>query len=164
MRCWRWIFLSQLHLLIFSVGGLASKACLSSLQLLRCRHHANHRFPTSPSRTARSYASHSQDDESFESFTQRYVGFFTSVEDLFELQRGLNNCFAYDLVPAPEVIEAALKAARRVNDYSTAVRVFEGIREKVENKRQYEQYVEALKDVREELGITLREELYPTSS
>jgi cytochrome c oxidase subunit 5a len=41
-------------------------------------------------------------------------------------QRNLNNAFAYDLVPAPTVIAAALKAARRVNDFPTAVRVFEG--------------------------------------
>ena len=38
----------------------------------------------------------------------------------------MNNAFAYDLVPAPSVIVAALKAARRVNDFPTAVRVFEG--------------------------------------
>jgi len=38
----------------------------------------------------------------------------------------LNNAFAYDLVPSPVVIVAALKAARRVNDYPTAVRIFEG--------------------------------------
>jgi hypothetical protein len=50
------------------------------------------------------------------------------------------------------VVEAALRAARRVNDYSTAVRVFEGLREKVENEGQYKQYVEALADVRKELG------------
>ena len=41
-------------------------------------------------------------------------------------QRNLNNAFAYDLVPAPSVITAALRAARRVNDFPTAVRVFEG--------------------------------------
>jgi len=41
-------------------------------------------------------------------------------------QRNLNNAFAYDLVPSPSVITAALKAARRVNDYPTAVRIFEG--------------------------------------
>lgn len=41
-------------------------------------------------------------------------------------QRNLNNAFAYDLVPAPSVIVAALNAARRVNDFATAVRVFEG--------------------------------------
>lgn len=43
-------------------------------------------------------------------------------------QRNLNNAFAYDLVPSPGVITAALKAARRVNDYPTAVRIFEGRR------------------------------------
>lgn len=90
--------------------------------------------------------------ESYESFTERYTTFFQSVEDLFELQRGLNNCFAYDLVPAPGVIEAALKAARRVDDYSTAVRIFEGIKEKVENKSQYEAYLKELQGVKQELG------------
>ena len=42
------------------------------------------------------------------------------------LQRNLNNAFAYDLVPSPSVITAALRAARRVNDFPTAVRIFEG--------------------------------------
>ena len=100
----------------------------------------------------RSMSSNAHHQETFESFTARYVSFFQSVEDLFELQRGLNNCFAHDLVPAPAVIEAALKAARRVDDYSTAVRIFEGVKEKVENKKQYEAYLEELKGIREELG------------
>ncbi|KAF8602337.1 subunit VI of cytochrome c oxidase [Ceratobasidium sp. AG-I] len=104
--------------------------------------------------------SHAHESESFETFSTRYEQFFTQVQDLFELQRGLNNCFAYDLVPSPSVIEAALRAARRVDDYSTAVRVFEGIREKVENKGQYEAYLAELKGVREELGISTKEELY----
>ena len=42
-------------------------------------------------------------------------------------QRNLNNAFAYDLVPSTGVIVAALKAARRVNDFPTAVRIFEGM-------------------------------------
>lgn len=47
--------------------------------------------------------------------------------DLFaSQQRNLNNVFAYDLVPSPSVITAALRAARRVNDFPTAVRTFEG--------------------------------------
>ena len=86
--------------------------------------------------------------------------FFEGVQDLFELQRGLNNAFAQDLVPSPEVIEKALQAARRVNDYATAVRVFEGIKHKVENAKQYEQYVQYLEPLRKELGVDLREELY----
>ncbi|KAI8384571.1 cytochrome c oxidase subunit VA-domain-containing protein [Radiomyces spectabilis] len=99
------------------------------------------------------------EDESFEAFTERYVKFFDGVEDLFELQRGLNNAFAYDLVPAPSVIESALKAARRVNDYATAVRVFEGLQAKVENNKQYEQYLEELAPLRKELGILTKEEM-----
>jgi hypothetical protein len=47
--------------------------------------------------------------------------------DLLTLtKRNLNNCFAYDLVPSPSVITAAVRAARRVNDFPSAVRVFEG--------------------------------------
>ena len=95
-------------------------------------------------------SSHAQ--ESFESFSERYVNFFQNAEDLFEVQRGLNNCFAHDLVPSASVVEAAVRAARRVNDYATAVRVFEGIKEKVENKAQYQAYVDELRPLREELG------------
>ncbi|KAL0952078.1 hypothetical protein HGRIS_008714 [Hohenbuehelia grisea] len=101
--------------------------------------------------------------ETFEQFTDRYVSFFQNAEDLFEVQRGLNNCFAHDLVPAPTVIEAAVRAARRVNDYSTAVRIFEGIKEKVENKQQYQAYLDELKGLRQELGISIKEELYGSS-
>jgi cytochrome c oxidase subunit 5a len=99
-------------------------------------------------------------------------------------QRNLNNAFAYDLVPAPSVIVAALKAARRVNDYPTAVRVFEGgsscstitrrhtntpfplsgIKAKVENQGQYDEYLGELESIRKELGIELRETMYPESS
>ncbi|RBQ79020.1 hypothetical protein VDGD_01394 [Verticillium dahliae] len=77
------------------------------------------------------------------------------------LQRNLNNAFAYDLVPSPTVVAAALKAARRVNDFATAVRVFEGVKAKVENKGQYEQYLAELKPLREELGLSLKEDIYP---
>jgi len=79
---------------------------------------------------------------------------------LFELQRGLNNCFAYDLVPATNVVESALKASRRVNDFSTAVRIFEGLKEKVENKGQYAEYLKETEGIRKELGLQTKEELY----
>ncbi|KAJ7045181.1 cytochrome c oxidase subunit VA-domain-containing protein [Mycena alexandri] len=98
----------------------------------------------------RNYSEHSA--ETFESFTARYVEFFNQAEDIFEVQRGLNNCFAHDLVPAPSVVEAAVRASRRVNDFATAVRVFNGVKVKVENKKQYQEYVEELKGLREELG------------
>jgi len=110
--------------------------------------------------TARRSASGAHGQESFEAFSERYVKFFQSVQDVFELQRGLNNCFAHDLVPSVSVVEAALKAARRVDDFSTAVRIFEGIKEKVENNSQYEAYLNELKPLKDELGVETKEELY----
>ncbi|OGM49441.1 putative cytochrome c oxidase subunit Va [Aspergillus bombycis] len=111
------------------------------------------------------------EDETYEEFSARFEKEFDGVQDVFELQRNLNNCFAYDLVPSVEVLSAALRAARRVNDFPTAVRVFEvvklthlvriGIKAKVETQDQYKQYLEALEGLRQELGVALREELYP---
>ncbi|KAI9652983.1 MAG: Cytochrome c oxidase subunit 6 [Bathelium mastoideum] len=100
-------------------------------------------------------------EETFEEFTARYENEFNGVQDVFELQRNLNNAFAYDLVPSPTVITAALRAARRVNDFPTAVRIFEGIKAKVENKMQYEEYLQELEPLREELGVNLKEHMYP---
>ena len=65
------------------------------------------------------------------------------------------------MVPAPAVLEKALRAARRVNDLPTAIRVFEALKFKVETQEQYDAYLEELKGVREELGIPLKEELFP---
>jgi hypothetical protein len=58
-----------------------------------------------------------------------------------------------------------------VADYSTSVRIFEALREKTENKTQYEAYCNELKPVREELGmrslgvidlgVLLKEEMWP---
>ncbi|ORX39962.1 COX5A, subunit VA of cytochrome c oxidase [Kockovaella imperatae] len=115
-------------------------------------------------RFASGSGSHPHETESFEQFNARYAGFFESCNDLFELQRGLNNCFAYDLVPTVEVIQAALKCARKVNDYATAVRILEGLSVKVENKGQYQQYLDELKPLLEELGINSKEDLYGQKS
>ncbi|KAF1991198.1 cytochrome-c oxidase chain VI [Aulographum hederae CBS 113979] len=111
--------------------------------------------------TARKNSEDPHAEESFEEFTARYKNEFESVQDVFELQRNLNNAFAYDLVPSPDVCTAALKAARRVNDFPTAVRIFEGIKAKVENKGQYDEYLKELEPLREELGVSLKEMMYP---
>ena len=110
------------------------------------------------SSAVRNYSDHHE--ETFEEFSTRYEKEFDEAYDLFEVQRVLNNCFSYDLVPPPAVIEKALRACRRVNDYATAVRVFEGLKFKVENKEQYQAYLDDLKSVREELGVDLKEELF----
>jgi cytochrome c oxidase subunit 5a len=56
------------------------------------------------------------------------------------------------LVPNTTVITEALKAARKVNDYATAVRILEGVKEKVENVGQYKAYIEELSPVIKDLG------------
>ncbi|KIW07431.1 cytochrome c oxidase subunit 6, mitochondrial [Verruconis gallopava] len=126
--------------------GLAPRTAVSS-------------FSTTMRRRAGGEGGHHE--ETYEEFTQRYENEFNNVQDVFELQRNLNNAFAYDLVPSPSVIIAALRAARRVNDFPTAVRIFEGIEMKVENKGQYEEYLKELEPIREELGISLKETMYP---
>jgi hypothetical protein len=50
-----------------------------------------------------------------------------------------------------------------VADYSTSVRIFEALREKTENKTQYDAYVNELKPVREELGMPPKS-VFPNSS
>ncbi|KAJ1950499.1 Cytochrome c oxidase subunit 6 [Linderina pennispora] len=105
----------------------------------------------------RCYSDHPE--ETYEQFTDRYVKFFENVDDQFELQRGLNNCFAYDLVPDVAIVESALRAARRIDDFATGVRVFEALKTKVDKKSQYEDYLQALKPVKDELGIQTKEEL-----
>ena len=41
------------------------------------------------------------------------------------------------------------------------MRTSPGIKAKVENKGQYDEYLRDLKDLREEMGVNLKEELYP---
>ncbi|KAJ1987063.1 Cytochrome c oxidase subunit 6 [Coemansia spiralis] len=98
-------------------------------------------------------------EETYEQFTNRYVKFFENVDDQFELQRGLNNCFAYDLVPDVTICEAAMRAARRIDDFATGVRVLEALKIKVDKPSQYEDYLQALKPVMDELGLVTKEDL-----
>jgi cytochrome c oxidase subunit 5a len=42
----------------------------------------------------------------------------------------MNDLSGMDLVPEPKIISAALKACRRVNDFSLAVRYLEAVKEK----------------------------------
>ncbi|KAI1319288.1 Cytochrome c oxidase subunit 6 [Mortierella claussenii] len=115
-------------------------------------------FATRAAVQIRSYSSE-HGEESFEHFTERFIKFFDNVDDVFELQRGLNNAFGYDLVPSPSVIAAALKASRRVGDYATAVRVFEGLKVKAGSDALYKQYLDELAPLKAELGVETKEEL-----
>ncbi|KAF5352506.1 hypothetical protein D9756_006279 [Leucocoprinus leucothites] len=58
---------------------------------------------------------------------------------------------------------AVVRAASCINNYMSAIRIFEGVKEKVENRQQYELYLQELKPLRDRLDLTLKEELYPSS-
>ena len=54
-----------------------------------------------------------------------------------------------------------MKRCARLKDSTNDALDFSGIKAKVENKAQYQQYLEELEPLRQEMGIELRETLYP---
>lgn len=93
-------------------------------------------------------------------YESRWTEFFaTSAYDQFELQRGLNHAFSYDIVPTVPVLEAALRACRRLNDYAAAMRVFGALRQKCATDKEYEEYVKHLEPIKQELGVSAPEDI-----
>lgn len=93
-------------------------------------------------------------------YESKWIEFFkNSAYDQFELQRGLNQCFAFDIVPTVPVLEAALRACRRLDDFAAAVRVFGALRQKCKNDAEYLEYSKYLKTIKEELGVMTPEEI-----
>lgn len=94
---------------------------------------------------SRRFASNEHNEETYEEYTDRYVKFFSKeADDLFELSRGLNNAFCTDIVPAPQVIVAALEAARRLNSFSLAARTIEALRDKLHDEKIYGEYIKVI--------------------
>jgi cytochrome c oxidase subunit 5a len=93
-------------------------------------------------------------------YESRWTTFFnSSAYDQFELQRGLNHAFSFDIVPTVSVLEAALRAARRLGDYAAAMRVFGALRQKCKDDKEYEGYVRHLDSLKMELGISAPEDI-----
>ncbi|KAJ3123214.1 Kinesin-like protein kif19 [Nowakowskiella sp. JEL0407] len=89
----------------------------------------------------------------YNKFVDQWVAHFKTADD-FELERGLNHIFAADWIPAVPVIEEALHASRRLNTFATAVRVLEGLEEKCQSQKVFDQYLRELKPVLDEYGVT----------
>lgn len=53
--------------------------------------------------------------------------FQVDVDPFFYLT-GMNTLVGYDLVPEPKIIDAALRACRRLNDFASAVRILEVVK------------------------------------
>jgi cytochrome c oxidase subunit 5a len=95
----------------------------------------------------------------YDVFVNQWLSHFKTVDDDFELERGLNHIFAADWVPAVEVIAEALHASRRLNTFATAVRILEALEEKAYKKEQYDQYIRELKPILDEYGVVEKKEL-----
>ncbi|KAI8904294.1 cytochrome c oxidase, subunit VA/VI [Gorgonomyces haynaldii] len=95
----------------------------------------------------------------YDQYVDHWKHHFATVDEDFELERGLNHIFAADWVPSVEVVEEALKASRRLNTFATAVRILEGLEEKAPKKDQYEQYIRHLSPLLKDLGVPEKKEL-----
>ncbi|KAJ8784341.1 hypothetical protein J1605_008346 [Eschrichtius robustus] len=83
----------------------------AALQSIRCHSHGPH--------------------ETDEEFDARWVTYFNKPDiAAWELRKGMNTLVGYDLVPEPQITDAALRACRRLNDFASAVRVLEVVQDK----------------------------------
>ncbi|KAM4830565.1 cytochrome c oxidase subunit 5A, mitochondrial [Urocitellus parryii] len=110
-----------------------------------------------PSVRCYSHGSHETDEE----FDARWVTYFNKPDiDAWELRKGMNTLVGYDLVPEPKIIDAALRACRRLNDFASAVRILEVVKDKAgPHKEIYPYVIQELRPTLNELGISTPEEL-----
>ncbi|XP_014385978.1 PREDICTED: cytochrome c oxidase subunit 5A, mitochondrial isoform X4 [Myotis brandtii] len=104
-----------------------------------------------------SHGSHETDEE----FDARWVTYFNKPDiDAQKLCKGMNTLVGYDLVPEPKIIDAALRACRRLNDFASAVRILEVVKDKAgPHKEIYPYVIQELRPTLNELGISTPEEL-----
>lgn len=108
----------------------------------------------------RGYASKKVEETDAE-FDARWEAYFNRDNiDAWELRKGVNDLYGYDLVPEPKIVVAMLKAARRLNDVPMAVRILEAVKEKAAGNQDVYSYVMgAVKPTLEEIGLRTPEEL-----
>jgi len=67
--------------------------------------------------------------ESNQDFDSRYISYFNRSDiDGWEIRKGMGDLAAMDLVPDPQIVAAALRACRRINDFSLTTRILEVVR------------------------------------
>merc|ERR1712042_158436 len=99
--------------------------------------------------------------ETDEEFDARWEAYFKNPElDSWELRHGMNVLYGYDLVPEPKIIDAALHACRRLNEFAVSVRIFEMIKDKSGGDMEIYNYViQQCRPTINELGLNTPEEL-----
>ncbi|KAM9853979.1 cytochrome c oxidase subunit 5Aa isoform 1-T1 [Aulostomus maculatus] len=99
--------------------------------------------------------------ETDEEFDARWVAYFNKPDiDAWELRKGMNTLVSYDLVPEPKILDAALRACRRLNDLASTIRILEAVKDKAgPHKDIYPYVIQELRPTLDELGISTPEEL-----
>ncbi|XP_016888242.1 cytochrome c oxidase subunit 5Aa [Cynoglossus semilaevis] len=99
--------------------------------------------------------------ETDEEFDARWITYFNKQDiDAWELRKGMNTLIGYDLVPEPKILDAALRACRRLNDMASAIRILEAVKHKAgPHKEIYPYVIHELQPTLKELGISTPEEL-----
>ncbi|KAK6741878.1 hypothetical protein RB195_009630 [Necator americanus] len=99
-----------------------------------------------------------------EKFDKHFIDYLNRPEiDGWEVRKALTELHDYDVIPDPKIVEAGLRACRRVNDFSLCVRFLEAIKIKCGSKKNreviYSYIIKEVKPVLDELGISTPEEL-----
>lgn len=99
-----------------------------------------------------------------EKFDQHFIDYLSRPEiDGWEVRKAFTEIGNFDCVPDPKIVIAALRACRRVNDLTLAVRFLEHVKFKCgsENARKivYPYIIQEVKPVLDELGIPTPEEM-----
>jgi len=99
-----------------------------------------------------------------ERFDKHFIDYFSRPEiDGWEVRKALTELHNFDVIPDPKVIEAALRACRRVNDYGLTLRFLEAVKFKCGSKKNretiYPWLIQQIKPTLDELGISTLEDL-----
>ncbi|KAL3090180.1 hypothetical protein niasHS_006632 [Heterodera schachtii] len=97
-------------------------------------------------------------------FDQHFIDYLNKPDiDGWEIRKALTELGNFDVVPDPKVVEAALRAIRRVNDFALAIRFLEQIKYKCGGPKSrsivYPYIIQEVKPVMDELGIPTLEEI-----
>ncbi|XP_057339192.1 cytochrome c oxidase subunit 5A, mitochondrial [Microplitis mediator] len=100
--------------------------------------------------------------ETDEEFDTRFENYFNRKDiDHWEIRKAMNDLAGMDLVPEPRIINAALRACRRLDDYALAVRFLEVVRYKGGDQAHviWPYVVQEIRPTLDELGILTPEEM-----
>jgi len=90
------------------------------------------KFSSKSEISTKKFSTSSQADEDFD---KKYIDYFNRADiDGWEIRKGMADLVAMDLVPEPEIVSAALRACRRVNDFSLTTRILEVVKIKCGDK------------------------------